>query len=225
MPRSARFVLPGYPHHVVQRGNRRQQTFFEPDDYAFYIDLLGKACCDFRVKCWAWCLMPNHVHLVLEPSQAQDLALALKRTHQVYARHINARMGWAGCLWQGRFGASVMDEGHALAAVRYIELNPVRARLVGRAEDWAWSSARGHVWGDADPLVSDIPFLRRIPDWRTYLSEGVDPEIEARIGYFTETGHPMGEEDWVGALEVKSGRVLRPRPRGRPASKVPDGEI
>ena len=111
MPRAARFTLPGYPHHVTQRGNRRQQTFFQTQDYADYLDRLRGACERFGVACWAYCLMPNHVHLILEPRDESGLAAALKQTHQSCTRRINARVGWTGCLWRGRFSSCAMDEG------------------------------------------------------------------------------------------------------------------
>ena len=216
MPRQARLVLPGYPHHVTQRGNRRQQTFFEDTDYALYRDLMAAACAQFRVRCWAWCLMPNHVHLVLEPADEGGLARAVAQAHQRYTRHINAREGWTGYLWQGRFSSCAMDEAHALTAVRYVELNPVKARLSPRAQDWAWSSARYHLGGVADGLTTAVDYLARVPDWERYLADALGPDEEARLGYFTETGYLMGAPDWLAGLETKSSRPLQPRARGRP---------
>ena len=119
MPRRARIVLPGYPHHVTQRGNRRQQTFFETNDYALYRDLMAAACAEHGVRCWAWCLMPNHVHLVLEPSRAEALASAVGEAHRRYTRRINALEGWTDFLWQGRSASCAMDEGYALAAINW----------------------------------------------------------------------------------------------------------
>jgi putative transposase len=219
MPRAARYILPGFPHHVTQRGNRRQQTFFSDGDYQLYLDLLRQGCQRYAVACWAWCLMPNHVHLVLEPPDEAALAALLKQVHQAYTRRINAREKWTGCLWQGRFASCAMDEAHALAAVRYVELNPVRARLCARAEDWPWSSAEAHVNGRPEPMLAEVPFLKRIADWRRYLAEGLDAQTEARIGYFTGTGFPLGAETWIAGLERKAGRSLRPRPVGRPESR------
>lgn len=117
MVRRARIVLPGHPHHVTQRGNRRQQTFFCEADYALYRDLAAQAFEAHAITCWAWRRMPNHVHLVLEPSTKAGLAAALKKAHQRYTRAINAREGWTGFLWQGRFASCAMDEGHTLAAI------------------------------------------------------------------------------------------------------------
>jgi putative transposase len=223
MPRQARIVLPGYPHHVVQRGNRRQQTFFEDGDYAHFRDLMAAACARFNIRCWAWCLMPNHVHLVLEPADETGLAKAVAQAHQRYTRHINAREGWTGFLWQGRFSSCAMDEAHALMAVRYVELNPVKARLCQRAQDWSWSSARYHHGGPPDGLTADAAYLSRIADWARYLEDALTLEEEARLGYFTTTGYPMGETGWLADLETKSARRLTPRPRGRPREGE-DGE-
>lgn len=221
MARRARIVLPGYPHHVTQRGNRRQQTFFGEADYALYRDLMIEALAAHDVACWAWCLMPNHVHLVLEPRDEAGLAAVLKQAHQRYTRAINAREGWTGFLWQGRFGSSAMDEGHALAAVRYVELNPVKAGLVRRAQDWAWSSARFHVEGRQDGLSARVAYLHRIRDWNSYLAAGLAPEDEARLGHFTATGLPLGAPDWIAEMEVRTGRRLTARKRGRPAAMAP----
>jgi len=216
MARRARIVLPGHPHHVTQRGNRRQQTFFCEADYALYRDFAAQALESQGVRCWAWCLMPNHVHLVLEPSCEGGLAAALKQAHQRYTRHINAREGWTGFLWQGRFASCAMDEGHALAAIRYVELNPVKAGLTRRAQDWPWSSARFHRGGPADGLTGHAPFLDGIRDWDAYLGAGLSPAEEACLGQFTQTGLPLGAPDWITAMEARTGARLTPQKPGRP---------
>jgi len=153
MARLPRLVLPGYPYHVTQRGNRRQQTFFEDGDYELYRDLLTEAACKARTGIWAYCLMPNHVHIVVVPSDEDGLRCTFADAHRRYTGFINARRRWTGHLWQDRFGAVVMDEVHLAHAMRYVSLNPVRARLVDRAEDWAWSSVRAHLAGADDALV------------------------------------------------------------------------
>ena len=135
MSRLARVVIPGLPHHVTQRGNGRARTFFGDDDYVLYRDLLAASCRAAGVEIWAWCLMPNHVHLMLVPPTPDALRRALSEAHRRYSRMVNFRQGWRGYLWQGRFASCPLDEAHALAAARYIELNPVRARLVARAAD------------------------------------------------------------------------------------------
>jgi putative transposase len=129
MPRAARLVLPGIPHHVTQRGNRRQPTFFSDADYGLYLRLLRHWCRKSGTSVWAWCLMPNHVHLVLVPTHEDGLRAALAPTHRSYTWEVNQRHGWRGHLWQSRFASFPMEEAHLHACLRYVELNPVRAGL------------------------------------------------------------------------------------------------
>ncbi len=136
MARIARVVAPGMPHHVTQRGNRRQQTFFNDDDYRFYQTLMSEWCKANDVEIWAYCLMPNHIHLIAVPKTSDGLKLAIGEAHRRYTRRINFREGWRGHLWQGRFSSFIMDEKYLLACTRYIELNPVRAGFVKNPEDW-----------------------------------------------------------------------------------------
>ena len=135
MARLARAIFPGLPHHVTQRGNRRAQTFFGDEDYRLYRDLLREHCTAANVEVWAWVLMPNHVHLILVPSDADGIRRALSRVHRMYAGYVNSRLKRTGHFWQGRFGCAAMDEKHLYAAFRYVALNPVRAALVDRAHD------------------------------------------------------------------------------------------
>lgn len=130
MARIARVIASRYPHHITQRGNRRQQTFFCDEDYKMYINLMSEWRKKCKVEVWAYCLMSNHVHMIAVPETEEGLRNAIGEAHRRYTRHINFREGWRGHLWQGRFGSFPMDEGYLLAAVRYVELNPVRARLV-----------------------------------------------------------------------------------------------
>src|SRR5205809_5811283 len=136
MARLTRIVIPGIPHHVTQRGNGATRTFFGDADYVLYRDLLAQHCGAAGVEVWAWCLMPNHVHLVLVPSDSDGLRRALARVHRRYAGSIHARKKRVGHFWQGRFGAVVLDDAYLAAAMRYVSLNPVRARLVKRATAW-----------------------------------------------------------------------------------------
>jgi putative transposase len=175
MPRAARLVLPGVPHHVTQRGNRRQPTFFAEPDYLRYLALLRHWCAKVETQIWAWCLMPNHVHLILLPTRPEGLAAALGPVHRRYTWEVNQREGWRGFLWQGRFASFPLDEAHLHACLRYVELNPVRARLVDRPEAWRWSSARGHLGLADDPLLEAAPARARIDDWRGFLDAGLDP--------------------------------------------------
>ena len=168
MARLARVIIPGVPHHVTQRGNRRQATFFGNADYAAYLDLLSQWCGLCGIDVLAYCLMPNHVHLVVVPQAADSLHRGLGETHRRYTRRVNFREGWRGHLWQGRFASFPLDEPHLWAAVRYVERNPLRAGLVTRVEDWPWSSARAWVTGKDDPLRIDretFPILELARPW------------------------------------------------------------
>ncbi len=174
MARLARAVAPGYPHHITQRGNRRQQTFFSDGDYVAYLELMSEWCMTYSVECWAYCLMPNHVHLILVPSDKEGLKSAVSEAHRRYTRMINFRKGWRGHLWQGRFASFIMDEKHLFTCTKYIELNPVRAGLVKNPFDWKWSSARHHLEGEADILVKNQPLQKIIQKpWASYLSDDV----------------------------------------------------
>ena len=157
MARLARVVAARLPHHVTQRGNRRQKVFFGDDDYALYRDLLAEGCRAAGVAVWAYCLMPNHVHVVLVPSDEHGLSHTFAELHRRYTGYVNARARTTGHLWQGRFGSVAMDEDHLFHALRYVSLNPVRAGLTKRPEDWPWSSTRALIAGQDDHVVTVAP--------------------------------------------------------------------
>ncbi len=176
MGRLPRLVVPGLPHHVIQRGNRRERTFFEQGDYALYRDLLSESSARARTEVWAYCLMPNHVHIILVPADEDGLRRTFADLHRRYNGFINARARTTGHLWQGRYGSVVMDEVHLLNAVRYVSLKPVRARLVNRARSWAWSSTRAHLAGVDDGVVKVAPVLERIDNFAEFLREPFDED-------------------------------------------------
>jgi putative transposase len=214
MARLARVVAPGYPHHVTQRGTRRQNTFFCEDDYADYRHLMAEFCGKCGTDVWAYCLMPNHVHMIMVPRDTDGLRCAMGEAHRRYTRKINLREGWRGHLWQERFHSFVMDEPHLLAAARYVETNPVRAGLCPQAEHWAWSSASAHLRGQDDELVRVAPLLGMISDWGTYLRASNDAALPEAIHRHARTGRPLGADAFVAELERSLHRTLRPRRRG-----------
>jgi len=219
MARMARVVVPGYPHHVTQRGNRRQKTFFCDDDYRYYIELLTTYTKEYGTEVWSYCLMPNHVHLVMVPGVEDGLCTVLAEVHRRYTRHINFREGWRGHLWQERFHSFVMDESYLLATVRYVERNPVAAGLCGRPHEWRWSSAMAHFDGKDDELVRVKPMRDRIDDWSAYLSgDRENNETHKLIARHTRTGRPLGDDRFVGMLEKLTGKSLVPK---RPGRKTP----
>jgi len=219
MARIARVVAPGYPHHITQRGNRRQPTFFCDEDYLAYLDLIAEWCHKFRVEIWAWCLMPNHVHLIAVPQTEEGLARAIGEAHRRYTRRINFRENWRGHLWQERFASFPMDETHLLAAARYVEINPVAAGLVENPEDYRWSSARAHLEKKDDNLVRVQPLLAMVNDWRSFLAPCSTEDITL-IQQHERTGRPLGAATFVDELERTMGRSLRPR---KPGPKKQDG--
>jgi putative transposase len=216
MPRLARLVVPGLPHHVTQRGSRRQKVFFSLDDYRFYLRLLGLECAEAGTAIWAWCLMPNHVHLVLVPARADGLRAAMASTHRRYTHTVNRREGWQGHLWQERFASFPMDEAYLLACARYVELNPVRAGLVERPEQWMWSSARAHLGLGTDGLTDTAALLDRWPEWRTILDGGLDPALRDEIRKRELNGHPLGDAGFLARLSALTSRRLTTLRRGRP---------
>jgi len=211
MPRISRVVIPEIPHHIIQRGNRSQKSFFSETDKALYLLLLKRHGEKAGLSFLAYCLMENHVHLIIIPGTKKGLAKGLGEAHRKYTTIINIREDWRGYLWQGRFSSFPLDEAHFYRAVRYVERNPVRAGIVGQAEDYPWSSARAHVLNESDPLLSDIrPFLP-INDWLSYLRDPDDDPFLDRIRSCSRTGRPLGEEGFLIKLEKMIGRRLRPR--------------
>jgi putative transposase len=216
MPRHARIVPPDCPIHVTHRGNRRAPIFVGGGAQRRYLSLLHAETQRFGVEVWAYCLMPNHVHLIVVAREAQALSKAMHRAHGQYAQWINAHQGWSGHLWSSRFFSTPMDDAHLWAAVRYVECNPVRAGLVGRAEDHVWSSARAHVMRFADPLLAPSrPFPGHIENWSAWLTADPDRTLEANIRERTSMGVPAGDATFLAQLERETGRKLSPGTRGR----------
>jgi putative transposase len=214
MARLARIVIPNIPHHVTQRGNRRETVFFGDDDYRAYIDLLRESALKAKTKIWAYCLMPNHVHLILVPGNEDALRATLAESHRRYTRLINNRNNWTGHLWQGRFGSVAMDEEHLVNAVRYVSLNPVRAKLVKRAADWPWSSVNAHLSGADDKLVTVAPVIQRCPDFASMLESGEDEEMSQTLRKAETIGRPVGRPKWLEKMERKTGRQIKQQRRG-----------
>ena len=215
MARLARVVVEGVAHHVTQRGNRRQTVFFGDDDYAAYLALLAQGCRAAGVEVWGYCLLPDHAHLILTPSTQDGLRMALAEAHRRYSRRVNDRQGWRGYLWQGRFASVPMDGDHLLACARYVELNPVRAGLAARAEDWPWSSARAHLAGKSDGLLRMQPLKNQVGDWAAFLDLGLSEAEHAAIRAGERTGRPLGSDAFVAGLEQHLGRVLARQKPGR----------
>jgi putative transposase len=203
LPRAARIVYPGVPHHITQRGNRRQRVFFSDEDKALYLRLLSGWAEKAGLIIWAYCLMDNHVHHVAVPETEASLAIAIGETHKAYTRVINEREGWRGFLWQGRFSSFPMDVPYLYRAMRYDELNPVRAGIVENAADYPWSSARAHILGEQNGLLSPNPLDLNGREWAAYLREGLVENETEMFRKHTQSGIPLGNEDFL----IRLGRM------------------
>ncbi len=220
MARLARVVVPGLPHHVTQRGNGGARVFFSDDDHALYLKLLTAACAAARVRCLAYVLMPNHVHLILVPKDAEGLSKAMSSVHRAYAGVLNARRKKTGHFWQGRFGCVAMDGDHAASALRYVLLNPVRAKLCKKPEQWQWSSARAYLKRHDDGLTDTADFLQQFPDIASLLADNPEREMADMLLRRAETiGRPLGSASFLSKLERKLDRPLKAAKRGPKASE------
>lgn len=222
MSRVARVVVPGFPHHITQRGNRRADVFETDGDRKAYLRFLKQYSEKRGLDIWAYCLMTNHIHLVAVPKTEAALGFAMRDTHTVYAMYFNSRTQLSGHVWQGRFYSTPLDENHLWAAVRYVEMNPVRAGMVARAEEHPWSSAAAHCGLRDDPVLStDYPPVGVVEDWRAWLRDRPeDNEAYDTIRKQTRTGRPCGSPKFLDQLEDLLGRVLRPKKSGRPRKET-----
>jgi len=210
-------VVPGQPHHVTQRGNRRADVFSDDDDRLRYRDLLQQYSERYGLTVLAYCLMTNHIHLVAVPPDEGALTVALRAAHARYSQWVNTREGWTGHLWQGRFFSCPLDEAHLWAAMRYVEQNPVRAGIVSVAEEYEWSSAAAHCGLRTDPLVrSELPEGVAPGVWQAHLAEPVTEADAERLRSRTQSGLPCGDEGFLSRVSKLVGRALVVRGRGRP---------
>ena len=218
MARVARVVVPGYPHHVTQRGVRSLPVFFEDNDRIEYLRLLKKQTERFGVQILSYCLMTNHIHLIAVPESETCLAKAIGEAHRLYTRTINERLGVKGYLFQGRFFSCPLDENHLLSALRYVERNPVRAKMIEFPWNYRWSSAPFRVGlAKNDGLIKSSELFGEINDWKAFLSTESDDLNTLREK--TRTGRPCGADNFYNTVEKLTGRNLRLKQKGRPNKK------
>jgi putative transposase len=219
MPRLARAIAVGCAHHITQCGNNHQDVFFADEDRQVYLQLLKEQADKYGLEVVGYCLMSNHVHLVAIPHEQESLAQAVGRTHFRYTQYINRLHKRSGHLWQGRFCSCALDGRHLWLAMRYVELNPVRARLCRKPWRYEWSSAAAHTDEKAESELLNLKrWYRQISAeaWRKELAGGLtDAELE-RLRLRTHTGRPLGSDSFLSKLETLLGRRVRPLPVGRP---------
>ena len=218
--RFPRVVVPGCPHHLVQRGNRKSDVFGDDSDRLVYLRLLRDACKKHGTLVLEYSLMGNHVHLIVVPEREDSLAKTIKEAHGEYSRYINTKYGLVGHGWHARFRSVPMEWEHYVNAVRYVLQNPVRAGLVKRAEDYKWSSAAARCGLRDDPLISDHALVGQIPNWSEWLRIE-DSKSDELVRRHTRTGRPLGSEQFLRRLENQTGRQLLLKKGGRPKNGSP----
>lgn len=226
MARLGRYFVPEQPLHVIQRGNNRQAIFFEDQNYVRYRDWLAEAAAQYGCAIHAYVLMTNHVHLLVTPATKESLPRMMQSLGRRYVRHINFAYERTGTLWEGRYRAAPIDtEAYFLACCRYIELNPVRAGMVRRPRDYAWSSHRGHADARPDAVLSDHPILKAIgrtvqarqEEYRALFRVGVDEDFVEALRAATNGGWALGDARFQKQLAKAAKRRVAPLPKGRPA--------
>jgi putative transposase len=227
MARFARVVHPGLPYHVTHRGNRRAAVFFSDVERQAYLDVLGEYGREYSMDVWGYCLMTNHIHLLVTGQHENSLANAIGRAHMRYARWLSRWHGWSGHLWANRFFSTPLDDHHMRAAIRYIEQNPVRAGLVTRCEDYAWSSTRGNAQLRQDSLLAPgRPFTAMADGWLNWVNVQTDDAETTLLRRNTHTGRPTGSRESAFDLEARLGRILACQKVGRkPRSQETPAEV
>lgn len=223
MARLARVVVVNVAHHVTQRGNARQFLLASDGERLVYLELLWESLRLHPLLLLGYCLMSNHVHLVVLPREPRALALALKQTHGRYASYWNASHRSSGHVWQGRFYSCPLDRSHVWIALRYAELNPVRAGLVGEAESWRWSSAAAHCGCEEPEACLEMKMWKErwsTGTWREYLAQGESEEDVTAVRRCTHTGRPLGTPEFLRSLEQATLRPLAARKGGRPGKSA-----
>ena len=215
MPRLPRIVIPEFPHHLTQRGNRKSEVFLDTADRKFFLSLVEEHTRHHGIEVSSYCLMANHFHLIIHPETRLGLSKGMHRIDGVYAQYFNQKYQFTGHLWQDRFFACVLDNSHFWKAVRYVERNPVRSGIVSRAEAYKWSSAPAHCGLRRDPLLSEIPLAApHIDNWSAWLAESLPEEEHRRIRQAVKRGAPYASERFIRELERLLDLCLLPRKRG-----------
>lgn len=219
MARQARIVIPNTAHHITQRGNRGEHVFLEKSDYQTYLDILTEQCKRFDTAIYSYCLLPNQIHLIVEPQKPELMARAIGETHRRYTNNINARQNWRGHLFQDRFFSYPMDEQNTLRAARFIETLPVTAGIAPKCENYLWSSAKSRIKVIENSFLKPFRSFHAIHNWADYLERPMDPNELKTIQTHLQTGRPRGSDLFLDNIEIEIGRTVRPQKRGRKPAK------
>lgn len=225
MPRRARLRVAGVPHHVIQRGNNRSPCFFAEEDYRFYLRCLHEGADRYECAIHAYVLMTNHVHLLVSPAGEEALSLLMRYLGSRYVQYVNCVYQRTGTLWEGRFKSSLIDSArYLLTCYRYIELNPVRARMAASPTDYPWSSYRYHAEGCVNEVIQDHRLylelgatqIERQLAYRELFRHQLDDKELAEIRTSVNGGLVLGEERFKDEIEGVVARRVRPGRGGRP---------
>lgn len=227
MARLPRLTLPGYAHHVIQRGNNRQPIFATPADHQLLLDLLAEYAAQFEVRIHAYVLMPNHFHLLATPQTGEGLPLMMQAVGRRYVRYFNGMQQRTGTLWEGRYKSTVIQsERYLLACMAYMDLNPVRAGLVAQPQDYPWSSHAHYLGLRSDRLIKphalfwelgNTPFAREAA-YAELVQSGINPVQQTALTDATLRGWALGDADFVADLQKRTERRLSKASAGRPVS-------
>ncbi len=223
MPRVARIVVTDYPHHIVQRGNNKEKVFFDKKDYKKYLSLLEKYSTEKKALILAYCLMANHVHLLLKPLEEKTLHKMMQGITLCYTQYFNRKNNRTGRLWECRYHSTIIDEDKYLWAVsRYIENNPVRAGMVRKPEDYSYSSAKAHILGESNTLLKEPLFNNKgeLRNYKLFMEVEEDKRGLEKIRRQTRLGKPLGDGEFLDTLSKKLDRNLVFRPKGRPSKRA-----
>ena len=229
MPRQPRLVIVGYPHHIILRGNNRSAIFYNDKDKRFFIKYLKEAKEKTGSKIYAYCLMGNHVHLLIEPSTEDGLADMMQLAGIRYAQYINRTYKRTGTLWEGRFRSSVVsNDEYLLTCGKYIELNPVRAKMVKKPQDYLWSSFGVRAGERMDGLLDEDPAYKglgvtpeeRQRNYKSLFEESIPNNVVDVVRLTTQRGGVLGGKDFIAKVSKLSGRDIVLRPIGRPKKGI-----
>jgi putative transposase len=225
MPRRARVLLPGVTLHLIQRGNNRSACFFAEEDYLFYLEHLADQARKHDCAIHAWCLMTNHVHLLLTPAKPESAGMLMKGLGQRYVQYINRTYRRSGTLWEGRFRSCLMQEdSYVLACYRYIEMNPVRAGMVEHPAEYRWSSYRANAQAEQSALITRHSLYQALGEatgarseaYRELFRHQLELGLVDQIRSATNGNYALGSSRFTAEVErVLGRRVTRGKP-GRP---------
>ena len=221
MPRIARAVAKGYPHHIIQRGNNREGVFLDDEDKRYYLHLLTKYSEKWGAKVSAYCIMSNHLHLLAKPERDESLYKMMQGITLCYSQYANRKYNRSGRLWENRYHSCIVDrETYLWAVARYIEQNPVRAGMVKKAEEYTYSSARAHAKGIKDAVLGEELFSEdQRSHYQQLLRTGLNEDAMEAVRYHTRSGRPLGAAEFVKRMERRLDRSLERRLRGRPRKR------